>query len=170
MTDQQSNAGQPKWVIGCTAVLAVLVLVFVVLAIFIYVDYGEPESAFPARLAATIEAARGADGTFALGDAIEGDWDEVHLFAPGLAEGAGHIEACLGFAWDQAALIAGHLDDGAPGGFAIVADGAVVDYGWHLVGATPFEMDDWPCGIAPGSDSFRVDSAGAVPRLVRIED
>lgn len=136
-----------------------MVLLVAVVAVIAYLDYAEPDSAFPDRLAAAAASA-GPDSEIALLPLAGADADTLHLFAPG-ATTAAAIETCLGFAWDKAELLAGHLADGMPGAFVVVADGAVTDYGWHLVRATPLRFTDWPCVVTPGSDRFVVsDEAG----------
>ena len=77
------------------------------------------------------------------------------------------VQECLGFAWDKAELIAGHLNEGMPGAFIAVADGAVVDYGWHLVGAVPLHVANWPCGITAADDAFVVSTEDGVISLDR---
>jgi hypothetical protein len=157
---------------GCSALLIAIVVLMAAVAIITYLDFGEPDSAFPDRLA---EAAQGAAGTAGEGGRIDllplagGGAESVHLFAPG-ATTAAAVDACLGFAWDKSALVAGHLTDGMPGAFAIVAEGEVVDYGWHLVRDAPLRFTDWPCAVTPGDDGFVVTRDAGVLVLSRAPD
>jgi len=146
---------------GCTTILIALVALMVVVASIAYLQFGEPDSALPERLAEAARAA-GDGGEVDLGTAVLGPWDAAHLFAPGT--GAAAIEACLGFAWDKAALVADHLATDAPGAFVIVKGGAVADYGWHLDGIA---FADWTCGLTPPGATFAVTLDGDVVRLTR---
>ena len=148
---------------GCTTILIALVALMVVVASVAYVDFGEPDSGVADRLAAAARMA-GDGGTINLADAIEGSWDEAHLFAPGADAGA--VEACLGFAWDKAALVADHLAADAPGAFVVVADGAVAVYGWTLAGIA---FADWPCGLTPTHATFTVSLDEDALRLALLE-
>ena len=139
---------------GCTTILIALVALMVVVASIAYLDYSEPDSAFPGRLAEAAGAA-GEGGTVDLAVVIEGDWDSAHLFARDTDAAA--ITACLGFAWDKAELVADHLARDAPGAFAVVTDGEVIDYGWHLGGVS---FADWPCGLTPANAAFTVTREG----------
>ncbi|MGF1627652.1 MAG: hypothetical protein ACFCVH_22460 [Alphaproteobacteria bacterium] len=139
---------------GCSALIVAVVALVAVIATLAYLDLGEPESAFPGRLAEAATAAEAGDMVYLLPLAGEAA-DSLHLFAPG-ATTAAAIDACLGFAWDKSALIAGHLSDGMPGAFVVLADGAAVDYGWHLVGDTPIRFTEWPCAVTPADDGFVV--------------
>jgi hypothetical protein len=153
---------------GCSTLLIGLVVLMAVVATIAYVDYSEPESTFPDSLAAAAAAAGGGGEVALLPLAAEGA-DAVHLFAPG-ATTAAAIDACLGFAWDKSELIAGHLTDGMPGAFVVVGDGEVLDYGWHLLRATPLRLTDWPCGVTAGDDGFAVASDAGVLVLSRAPD
>jgi hypothetical protein len=140
---------------GCSTLLIALVVLMAVIAVVAYLDYTEPESAFPDRLAMAASAAADGDGTVALLPLAGEGTDSVHLFAPG-ATTALDVERCLGFAWDKAELVAGHLTGGMPGAFIVVADGAVSDYGWHLVRGTPLRFAAWPCRVTAENDGFAV--------------
>lgn len=155
-----------RWgVNGCATLIIAIVVLMVVVASVAYLELSEPESAFPDRLAAAALTA-GDGGRITLLALSEVPAESVHLFPPGETTAAA-IEACLPVPWDNADLLAGHLTAGMPGGFVVVADGAVVDYGWHLVGGVPLRFADWPCTITAADDGFVVTVDGEMLTLTR---
>ena len=130
---------------GCSSLIIALVLLVAVVAGIAYVELGEPDSAFPTLLAEAIRAA-GDGGTVELSVYADHPWDRISLFPHGEITPAA-VDQCIGFAWDNAALIAGHLAGGGSGGFVLTSDGVVVDYGWHLVNVQAMTFTEWPCAL-----------------------
>ena len=169
-TEEAARTRTLRWgLYGCSSLLIAIVVLMAVVAIIAYLDFSEPESAFPDRLAEAAQGTAGEGGRIALMPLAGGEAESVHLFAPGPTTAAA-IDACLGFAWDKSELLAGHLADGMPGAFAIVAEGEVVDYGWHLVRNTPLRFTDWPCAVTPGDDGFVVTRDAGVLVMSRAPD
>lgn len=170
-----AHGGEParrralRWgVNGCATLIIAIVVLMVVVAAIAYMELSEPESPFPDRLAAAALTA-GDGGRIDLLALTEGPADSLHLFPPG-ETAPGTIQACLPVPWDNADLLASHLTAGMPGGFVVVADGAVVDYGWHLVDSMPLRFADWPCTITAADDGFVVTVDGEMLTLTRASE
>lgn len=156
-----------RWgVWGCSTVIIAVVALMMVVAAIAYLELSEPDSPFPARLAEAAQQAD-ADSPVLVLTLFDEPVDTLHLFAPGEPTTANAVQECLGFVWDKTELIAGHLNEGMPGAFIAVADGAVVDYGWHLVGAVPLRFTDWPCTITAADDGFVVSTENGVFEMTR---
>ncbi|MEZ5666259.1 MAG: hypothetical protein R3F55_02265 [Alphaproteobacteria bacterium] len=148
---------------GCSTLIIALVVLVAVVASVAYLEYSEPDSDFPRRLADAVAAA-GEGGTVDLAALSDTAWQQVSLLPHGETAPAA-IDACLGFAWDKSELVAGHLAGAGSHAFVLAADGEALDYGWHLIAGQPLAFDPWPCALARADARFAVHIDGGVARL-----